>query len=94
MADSIKDDLEAESTASEETSEEREEGEDTGATPEEAHREGEFDDIVRRLDALSAKLDAVQSAIAGLIIDSTVDDVTGPSGEPSPDLADLDSWDI
>lgn len=80
-----------ENTSEEETASEREEAAETGATPVEAHREGEFNDIVARLDSLTAKLDSVQSALASIIIDSA--GAPEPAPAPAVDLADIDSWD-
>lgn len=51
------------STAEDETPDEEEEAADTGATPQEAHREVEFDDIIQRLTALSQALGSIQDIL-------------------------------
>lgn len=53
-----------ENTVDELTPQETIEEEETGATPEEAHREGEFDALSAKLDEIITKLDSVSSAIA------------------------------
>ena len=53
-------------TESTETVEEREEAAETVATPEEAHREGEFDDVISRIEALSEVMNKTLDAVTAM----------------------------
>lgn len=53
----------ADDTRDDETPDEREEAAETGATPEEAHREGEFDDIRDRIESIAARADEILDAV-------------------------------
>ena len=53
----------ADETRDDETPDEREETAETGATPEEAHREGEFDDIRDRIESIAARADEILDAV-------------------------------
>ena len=46
------------------TAEEREQMQETGETPQEAHRVGEFEDLKGKLDSIESKLDSMASAIS------------------------------
>lgn len=50
-------------TRDDETPDEREEAVETDATPEEAHREGEFDDIRDRIESIAARADEILDAV-------------------------------
>lgn len=49
----------ADTTEKDETEDEKVESAETGETPDEAHRAGEFDDLRDRLESLTKKLDSV-----------------------------------
>lgn len=53
----------ADETRDDETPDEREEAAETDATPEEAHREGEFDDIRDRIESIAARADEILDAV-------------------------------
>ena len=53
----------ADETRDDETPDEREETAETGATPEESHREGEFDDIRDRIESIAARADEILDAV-------------------------------
>lgn len=49
------------------TEEETEEMKETGATPEDAHREGEFDDLRDKLDKVLSAIDSMNSTLSVLV---------------------------
>lgn len=91
-------------TANDLTEQEKIEEEDTGSTPEEAHREGEFDDLSDKLDKVLDAIDSMKSTLAVLVksgavtVDEGADDDDGDDGndDDAPtvdeiqDLSDLD----
>lgn len=72
----------ADSTERDETPDERERAAETGATPEEAHREGEFDALSEKLDAISEGIAGLMTAIGAL--------ATAPSHGSDPEPSDDD----
>lgn len=70
----------ADSTREDETVDEREEAEVTGATPDEAHREGEFDALSQKLDRVLDGIGGLMTAIGAL--------ATAPTGDVAPDVED------
>ena len=55
-----------ENTATDETVEEKTEAAETGATPEEAHREGEFEALVARIGSLEEKASNILDIVSTL----------------------------
>lgn len=92
----------ADDTRGDETPDEREEAAETDATPEEAHREGEFDDIRDRIESIAARADEILAAVrtvreaveafvgdGGAVVRDTDDD--GDVDEVEVDDVDLDT---
>lgn len=82
-----------EETKDDETPQEEAEAKDTGESPEEAHRAGEFDDVNRKLDDVLSRLDALSS----LLVDSRVEDAAEVHDDGDGDdekLVDLDDIDF
>lgn len=59
-------DEDMEAARADETPEERELADETGATPEEAHRVGEFDDLLSRITSMESSIGSVIDTVNGL----------------------------
>lgn len=81
----------ADTTETDETPDERETQEEAGATPEEAHRVGEFDDLRDALAGLGRKIDALSKIVIGAGVESV-----GNVSEKEDDykVIDIDSLDL
>lgn len=81
-----------ETTAEDLTDEEIEEVAE-GESPEDAHREGEFDDLRDRLESISSRLDELISTVCSLVINGTAD-VNETVEIPDDDDYDIDEMDF
>lgn len=72
------------------TEEETEEMEETGATPEDAHREGEFDDLRDKLDKVLSAIDSMNSTLSVLVKSGAVTVDEAGSNSTSEDDGALD----
>lgn len=77
--------MDDDSTRTDETPDEREEAERGGETPAEAHRQGEFEELSARLDAISEGIAGLMTAIGAL--------ATAPSETPDMD-GDVEASDV
>lgn len=79
-----------------ETESERGEAADTGASPGEAHREGEFDDIINRLKDLSLAISTIQSALSDVLISRPANGSDADDNDEDDDsgLVDVDQLDV
>lgn len=59
-------DEDMEAARADETPEEREVADETGAAPEEAHRVGEFDDLLSRITSMESSIGSVIDTVNGL----------------------------
>lgn len=84
----------ADSTERDETDAEKETQEETGATPDESHRVGEFDDIRDRLEKVTAKLDSIYDFIVKNAVKSESDDESESESDESIELVPIDELDI
>lgn len=90
----------ADQTRTDETDDERGIADDTGATPDEAHRIGEFDALSDKLDRVLDGISGLMTAVGALATAPTTDepDETDESDEPSEyeraKLVSLDDLDI
>lgn len=75
----------ADSTKEDETIEEKQESAGTGATPDETHRIGEFDDIRGRLEKLSGKLDSIYDFIVKNAVKKSDEDNESNDDDESED---------
>lgn len=74
------------STRDDETPQEQEEARETGETPDEAHRQGEYEALGRKLDEVLARLNGLSSLIADKQLNEPA-----PVNEPeAPGLKNLD----
>lgn len=88
-----------ENTATDETVEEKTEAAETGATPEESHREGEFEDLVARIGSLEEKASNILDIVStlretlGSFVENggVVRDDSGTDTETVPEDTDGDS---
>ena len=64
-----------------------------GETPEDAHREGEFDDLRDRIESISSRLDELISTVGSLVINGTAD-VNETVEIPDTDDYDVDDMDF
>lgn len=78
----------ADSTKEDETIEEKQESAETGATPDETHRIGEFDDIRDRIEKLSGKLDSIYDFIVKNAVKKSDED-SESDDEPEDDEVKL-----
>lgn len=75
--------------ADEETPDEAETASETGETPDEAHREGEFRDLRDLIAALSGKVDSLMNMMVSKPADAGADD--DGDGVDDAGLIDIDS---
>lgn len=75
-------------TREDETTQEETIQEDTGATPEEAHRVGEFDDVVRRIEGLTEMISALTQTVNG--ISERMGTYQSVSVDNGADVSDMD----
>jgi hypothetical protein len=68
------------------TQDEREQMEETGETPEEAHREGEFEDLRNMLENLTAKVEGLYD-----LVNDRIDAVAASMVETGTTVADADA---
>lgn len=80
----------ADSTREDETVDEREEAEATGATPDEAHREGEFDALSQKLDRVLDGIGGLMTAIGALATAPTGDVAPAVGGSDDDDMSEYD----
>lgn len=74
-----------------ETREEAAQAAETGETPAEAHRAGEYDELKELIDTLIRKVDALSSFVA----DKAINEPAAPAeNEEEPRLLDLDEIDF
>lgn len=75
-------------TREDETTQEEAIQEDTGATPAEAHRVGEFDDVVRRIEGLTEMISALTQTVNG--ISERMGTYQAVSVDNGADVSDMD----
>lgn len=73
-----------------ETPREEVEAAQTGETPGEAHREGEFRDLADKLDTVLARLDAITGFLTKRTVEEPVDDADDDADDAEPRLRSLD----
>ena len=93
-----------EQTRDELTEEEREDMKRDDVTPEEAHRVGEFEEIIQRLDSLDAStsriMDSVESlraVLAGIAVDNGAEYTNDGAEDDTPPIAiipEVDDMDL
>lgn len=64
-----------------------------GETPEEAHRDDEFEDLRDRIDSISSRLDELISTVGSLVINGTAD-VNETVEVPAANDYDIDEMDF
>lgn len=64
-----------------------------GESPEDAHREGEFNDLLDRLESISSRIDELISTVGSLVINGTAD-VNETVEIPDNDDYDIDEMDF
>lgn len=84
---------EVDETAAEDLTDEEIEEVAEGESPEDAHREGEFDDLRDRLESISSRLDELISTVGTLVING-VADVNETVEVPDDDDYDIDEMDF
>lgn len=75
-------------TREDETEQEEAIQEDTGATPDEAHRIGEFDDLIRQLETLTEMVSALTQTVDG--ISNRMGTYQAVSVDNGADVTDMD----
>ena len=87
----------ADSTREDETRDEREEADETGATPDEAHRIGEFDELRRLMESIRDEISGLRSSIADMMATKPGDVRDAPDEDTEEDereLIDIDELDL
>lgn len=87
----------ADSTERDETRDEREEAEETGATPDEAHRIGEFDELRGLMESIRDEISGLRSTIADMMATKPGDVEDAPDDDTPEDereLIDIDELDL
>lgn len=87
----------ADSTREDETRDEREEAEETGATPDEAHRIGEFDELRGLMESIRDEISGLRSTIADMMTTKPGDVKDAPDDDTPEDereLIDIDELDL
>lgn len=87
----------ADSTREDETRDEREISEDTGATPDESHRVGEFDELRGLMESIRDEISGLRSTIADMMATKPGDERDAPdedTPEDERDLIDIDELDL
>lgn len=87
----------ADSTREDETRDEREEAQETGATPDEAHRIGEFDELRGLMESIRDEISGLRSTIADMMATKPGDERDAPdedTPEDEPELIDIDELDL
>lgn len=87
----------ADSTREDETRDEREISEDTGATPDESHRIGEFDELRGLMESICDEISGLRSTIADMMATKPGDERDAPdedTPEDERDLIDIDELDL
>lgn len=88
MADSMRED---------ETRDEREVSEETGATPDESHRIGEFDELRGLMESIRDEISGLRSTIADMMATKPGDERDAPDEDTERDereLIDIDDLDL
>ena len=87
----------ADSTREDETRDEREISEDTGATPDESHRVGEFDELRGLMESIRDEISGLRSTIADMMATKPGDGRDAPDEDTERDerdLIDIDELDL
>lgn len=87
----------ADSTREDETRDEREEADETGATPDEAHRIGEFDELRGLMESIRDEIAGLRSSIADMMATKPGDVRDAPDDDTEEDereLIDIDELDL
>lgn len=87
----------ADSTREDETRDEREISEDTGATPDESHRIGEFDELRGLMESIRDDISGLRSTIADMMATKPGDERDAPDEDTPEDereLIDIDELDL
>lgn len=87
----------ADSTREDETRDEREISEDTGATPDESHRVGEFDELRGLMESIRDEISGLRSTIADMMATKPGDERDAPDEDTHEDereLIDIDELDL
>lgn len=87
----------ANSTRADETRDEREEADETGATPDEAHRIGEFDELRGLMESIRDEISGLRSSIADMMATKPGDVRDAPDEDTDEDereLIDIDELDL
>ena len=87
----------ADSTREDETSDEREVSEETGATPDESHRIGEFDELRGLMESIRDEISGLRSTIADMMATKPGDERDEPDEDTERDereLIDIDDLDL
>lgn len=87
----------ADGTREDETRDEREISEDTGATPDESHRIGEFDELRGLMESIRDEISGLRSTIADMMATKPGDERDAPdedTPEDERDLIDIDELDL
>lgn len=91
-------DEEEKQDATEETETPSEEArqEETGETPEEAHRAGEFDELRDLMQSIRDEIAGLRSTIADMMVERPAEEAPAPEEEESgdSDLIDIDELDL
>ena len=85
------------STREDETRDEREISEDTGATPDESHRIGEFDELRGLMESIRDEISGLRSTIADMMATKPGDERDAPDEDTPEDereLIDIDELDL
>lgn len=86
---------EVDETAAEDLTDDEIEEVAEGDTPEEAHRESEFEDLRDRIDSISSRLDELISTVGSLVINGTAElKETETIEPPKTDEFDIDEMDF
>lgn len=83
-------------TREDETADERELSEDTGATPDESHRIGEFDDLRNLMESIRDEIAGLRSSIADMMATAPAADAPRADAPDDDDaeLIDIDDLDL
>ena len=87
----------ADSTREDETRDEREISEDTGATPDESHRIGEFDELRGLMESIRDEISGLRSTIADMMATKPGDERDAPDEDTPEDereFIDIDELDL
>lgn len=84
----------ADSTRNDETENESDEAAETGATPDEAHRIGEFNELRDMIKAIDGKIDAIQDFILKNAIDKPKPDETDNETSNDDELVSIDDLEL